>query len=238
MPMNPSRLNRSFTLGFGVALLSLRISDAFVLYSPPSRLQLQKKKFHVQPLQMAGFGASGGGSKKKKTKGAEGTGDVGAPLKLNAKTQWDRYLDLAGATAHPVAVRTVGADDWIGVGDVRSAGDAETAAAVAVQRGLLVEHARRLYPGRLRRGDTVEWGYGAPGGDDGGGRTFVAVDKTVLDGAPAGVEGRVGFEGTPDPKSGFYCSPDAGRISDKTDAASQRSTSKSLLDKSVLPRRK
>lgn len=48
----------------------------------------------------------------------------------------------------------------------------------------------------------VEWGYA---NDSDGGVAWVAVDKSVLDDAADGVEKLIGFEGTPDPATGFYC---------------------------------
>jgi len=203
---------------------------------------LQQKQHH--PLQMAGFGGSGGGTKKNKKKAGGSSGVSGgsssAPIKLKVQTQWDRYCDtLKGATIYPVAVRVVGSGDergdWVEVGGVKSEGDSMTEIAVAMQRGLIVEHAKRLLTGQVKPNDVVEWGYGTPvSGDDE--QTFTLVDKSVMDDAPKGVESKIGFQGTPDPNSGFYFSK-AGRVSDKSDAARQRGNG-SVLDMSVLPRRK
>jgi hypothetical protein len=40
------------------------------------------------------------------------------------------------------------------------------------------------------------------------------VDKSILDGAtlPEGIEKMIGFEGTPDPATGFYCIYDGGKL--------------------------
>ena len=47
----------------------------------------------------------------------------------------------------------------------------------------------------------VEWGYAAS--DDS--NDWTKVDKLVLENAPDGLEKVIGFEGKPDPNSGFYC---------------------------------
>jgi hypothetical protein len=44
----------------------------------------------------------------------------------------------------------------------------------------------------------VEWGYNKDG-------SWVFVDKAILDAAGEGVEKMIGFEGKPDPATGFYC---------------------------------
>jgi hypothetical protein len=56
--------------------------------------------------------------------------------------------------------------------------------------------------------DLVEWAYQG----DADNKTWVAVSKDVVQGAPEGVEKKIGFEGTPDPFSGYYCSYDGGRL--------------------------
>lgn len=60
--------------------------------------------------------------------------------------------------------------------------------------------------------DKIEWAYWQGGDDDG---TWVAVDKSVV--MPDGIEKQIGFEGTPDPATGFYCMYDAGRLLGKQD---------------------
>jgi len=57
--------------------------------------------------------------------------------------------------------------------------------------------------------DKVEWAYWEGGEDDG---SWTVVDKSVVDGAPDGIEKQIGFEGRPDPSSGFYCVFDGGRL--------------------------
>jgi len=134
---------------------------------------------------------------------------------------FSRYCDkLKGAKIFPVAVRVVDGDDkgeWLEVGRVKSEGDEYTEIAVATQRGLIAEHAKRLLPLQVKPKDVVEWGYRAAGSDD----EWSLVNKKVVDGAPKGVEKKVGFEGTPDPNSGFYCHYSGGRIVDKSDEAKQ-----------------
>ena len=261
-------LSRSFLLVVGVTYCNMSLTSAFALRASPSplpshrQLQQQQQQPHVQPLQMAGFG--GGGSSrghtkkmtKKKTGGSNSTNKAPPPLKLKAKTQWDRYCDptLKAATSYPVAVRVLrsGSDDdnnasrdWIEVGRVKSEDNALTEIAVALQRGIIVEHAKRLVPGQVKPKDLVEWGYGTPrmstvdahdNDDDALPTTFTLVDhKSVLTDAPQGVERKMGFEGTPDPKTGLYCTANSGRMLDRIDAAGERAKG-SLLDRSVLPR--
>lgn len=56
---------------------------------------------------------------------------------------------------------------------------------------------------------TCEWGYLDSGDED-----WKAVDvKTVMKDASAdGIEKSIGFEGKPDPASGFYCVYDNGKL--------------------------
>jgi hypothetical protein len=105
-----------------------------------------------------------------------------------------------------------------------------------------MQHARRLYPGRITPKNVLEWGYyrvepgseegaaegsGDPGSGGDGGGAWVAVDpRSVLSGLQAAaaaattaedaspalkVERDVGFEGTADPSTGYYCTYDGGR---------------------------
>jgi len=55
----------------------------------------------------------------------------------------------------------------------------------------------------------VEWGYAAAGGDE---NKWTSVDKSVLSGAPDGIEKMIGFEGKPDPTTGFHCVSDAESV--------------------------
>ena len=69
-----------------------------------------------------------------------------------------RYCDkLKGAKIFPVAVRVVNGEvkgEWLEVGRVKSEGDEFTEVAVAMQRGLIAEHAKRL----LAAGETKRHG--------------------------------------------------------------------------------
>ena len=105
--------------------------------------------------------------------------------------------------------------EWLEVGRVKSEGDEFTEVAVAMQRGLIAEHAKRLLPLQVKPKDMVEWGYRATNSDDE--PSWSPVDKSVCDDAPKGVEKKIGFEGSPDPNSGFYCHYSSGRLVDKSD---------------------
>jgi hypothetical protein len=74
------------------------------------------------------------------------------------------------------------------------------------------QHARRLFPLQVSPKDTIEWGYWEGSDEDG---SWIAGDKTVE--IPEKCEKLIGFEGRPDPATGFYCLYDAGRLVDKQD---------------------
>lgn len=79
----------------------------------------------------------------------------------------------------------------------------------------IAQHAKRLYPLQVSPKDTLEWGYRKldDGGNDGSDGGWVVADKSVLDGVDAkGLERRVGFEGTADPSTGYYCFYNEGRL--------------------------
>ena len=100
---------------------------------------------------MAGFGG-GGGMSKKKGKPA----NTNATAILKPKAQWDRYGNLKKDNGIRVATRVVTDDpdgdgdgavgEWYEVGRIKSEGDAFTEIAVTLQRGIIAEHAKRLYP--------------------------------------------------------------------------------------------
>ena len=71
--------------------------------------------------------------------------------------------------------------------------------------------------------DRIEWSYWDADGDD-----WVIVDKSVLDeeDIPAGFEKMIGFEGRPDPASGYYCMYNEGRMVTGDDDPIQRSSKK------------
>ncbi len=163
-------------------------------------------------LFMAGFGGGGGGggmgsSKKDKNK-------VTLP-KLKAKTQWDRYSDLKQCKKVRVGVKLANEEDgdWMEVGRVRSENDEHTLVAIARQRALIADHAKRLYPVQIPANSVLEWGYIMEDDtDESSTTTWVAVDKTSGADAPKGIEKKFGFEGISDKASGFYCFYSEGRV--------------------------
>jgi hypothetical protein len=73
-----------------------------------------------------------------------------------------------------------------------------------------------LYPLQVSPKKAIEWGYFSDDDD-----TWKVVDKVVMDGDATskiaetegvGLEKLIGFEGRPDPASGFYCVYDGGRL--------------------------
>jgi hypothetical protein len=71
-----------------------------------------------------------------------------------------------------------------------------------------IQHAKRLYPLLVSAKAQIEWGYSATTAsenDKDASVSYVVVDKSVLDEASAGIEKLIGFEGIPDPATGFYC---------------------------------
>ena len=67
------------------------------------------------------------------------------------------------------------------------------------------QHAKRLYPLQISPKVAVEWAYAAPSDDGDDKNDWTKVDKSVLENAPDGLEKIIGFEGSPDPSSGYYC---------------------------------
>jgi Family of unknown function (DUF6523) len=159
------------------------------------------------PLGMAGFAsASSDGSKKKKE------------IKLKPKQQWDRYTNLKKETSFLVAVRVVGEEDWLEVGRVKAKDNLQVEMAVAKQRVIIAEHSRRLFPLQIPKDSKVEWAIRQTEPEE----KWILVDKSVLDTAPDGLEKDVGFEGRPDPASGFYCLYNRGRLVDGSAAKEGR----------------
>jgi hypothetical protein len=73
-----------------------------------------------------------------------------------------------------------------------------------------------LYPLQVSNKKTIEWGYFSDDDD-----AWKVADKSIMDGDVAskvaetegvGLEKVIGFEGRPDPASGFYCVYDEGRL--------------------------
>jgi hypothetical protein len=88
----------------------------------------------------------------------------------------------------------------------------------------------------------VEWAYAVSSNtaadtddNDDESITWVAVDKTVANDAPSGVEKKVGFEGNPD-KTGFYSS--MGQQFGGGASEVSLGQDSNMMDMSVLPRRK
>jgi hypothetical protein len=68
-----------------------------------------------------------------------------------------------------------------------------------------MQHAKRLYPLLVSAKAQIEWGYNSATSGSDNEDMYVVVDKSVLDEACAGIEKLIGFEGVPDPATGFYC---------------------------------
>lgn len=157
-------------------------------------------------LYAGGFGGGGGmgGKDKKKEKNAK-------EIKLKPKQQWDRYAEFKREPKIQVGVRIKedDSDEWLEVGRVKSKDSANTEFAVFRQRAIIADHAKRLFPIQLSSKKTLEWGYQTGDGED---SEWKLVDKSCLTDAVEGLEKLVGFEGRPDPASGFYCVYDGGRL--------------------------
>jgi hypothetical protein len=198
--------------------------------SPQERRDAAAAAASTRGLYMAGFGAATP-STSSSSSSSSSSGDSGS--KLKAKTQWDRYLELKQeATSYIVGVKIVaevGNDsDWLVVGQVRCR-DEKTllAAAVARQRGLLADHAKRLFPLKVTPQVKLAWGYFQA--DTGstemtpttGGTTlsatgsWVVVDPKASDNSSSKTKDfdkSIGYEGTPDPSTGYYCKYNEGRL--------------------------
>jgi hypothetical protein len=67
-----------------------------------------------------------------------------------------------------------------------------------------------LYPLQISNKKTLEWGYYQENDEE-----WKIVDKSILDEESNqldGLEKLIGFEGRPDPSTGFYCVYDEGRL--------------------------
>ncbi|VEU43131.1 unnamed protein product [Pseudo-nitzschia multistriata] len=163
-------------------------------------------------LYAGGFGGGGmgkksGSNKKKKNSSKE--------IKLKPKQQWDRYSEFKREPKIQVAVRIKegGSDEWLEVGRVKSKDNKFIEAAVFRQRAIIAEHAKRLYPVQLSSKKSLEWGYKSS--EEAEETTeWKAVDKSSMNEVVEldGFEKVIGFEGRPDPSSGFYCVYDGGRL--------------------------
>jgi len=148
------------------------------------------------------MGKKAGGDKKKKK-------SVSKEIKLKPKQQWDRYAEFKREPKIQVGVRIKDDDEWLAVGRVKSKDSEYTEAAVFRQRAIIAEHAKRLFPIQLSSKKTLEWGYHT--GDEET-NEWKIVDKSCMSTEVDGLEKLIGFEGRPDPASGFYCVYDGGRL--------------------------
>merc|ERR1740117_289466 len=153
---------------------------------------------------MAGFGAA------SSSKGDAASKKQKAPSKLKPKRQWDRYMsdDLKSADAVRVAVRVVGrgsASKWFSSGEVKSAGNAHTEAAVVRHRALIADHSRRMFPAEVLALDDrdLEFGYAAEAEGDDDACEWRTVGK--VGSMPHDIDKMIGFRGFPD-LTGFYSS--------------------------------
>ena len=155
----------------------------------------------VTRLFAGGFGGSGDASKKKKKSPAIN--------KAKPKQQWDRFLNMKTQPKIPVAVRVVGEEEWLKVGHVRS--EIESGGinlALARQRAIIADHASRLYPLQVSARQKVDWAYQME--EDG---EWTELDKSALDGKDVdNLDKKIGFAGTADPASGYYCVYDGGKV--------------------------
>jgi len=175
-------------------------------------------------LRMAGFGGvsgSVGEKKKKKLKKSVVAGDGMA--KLRPKLQWDRYKKLKKSKDIRVAVRVINQDgtakegaEWTDVGFIKSENDAYSEVAVLRQRAIIAEHAARLKPLEFGVKDRVEWSYYDGEAND---WALVNVTSNVVD-VVDNIEKKIGFKGTADPNTGFYCTYDQGRVVNDVDKKS------------------
>lgn len=169
-------------------------AKASFLFSPP-------------PIFAGGFGSgvSKNNSKTNKNKSKD------VKSKLKPKKQWDRYAELKRADKVTVGIRIKGEDkDWSQVGRIKSKENKYTEIAVFKQRAIIAEHAKRLYPLKFSNKVPIEWGY----------LHNRSMEWRILDTTATAtdinnieeIEKLIGFEGTPDKKSGAYCLYDGGRL--------------------------
>lgn len=208
------------------------LSHGFTLLpssSSTSRVMIQTKNPFIL---FAGFG----NTNKKSIAAKKSTGAV-----LKPKAQWDRFLDLkqdGSSSCHNtlrVAVRKMGTEEWLEAGRVRAKDDSLEGliAAVTVQRSLIAEHAKRLFPLRIQSKDKIEWGYSLIETSDtssASSSSYIPINvKQVMEEIQDDVDYKVmGFEGTPDVATGYYCNygqgmmgPKVVNLMDTTNNASQ-----------------
>lgn len=164
------------------------------------------------------FMSPGFGKSSSTTSSSSSNTSSKALAKLKPKAQWDRYLEMKKSTPIYVAVRvvrTTGTSDWLEVGFIKSEDDSHTVIAVVAQRALIADHAKRLYPLLISSKDKIEWAYSSssPTTEDGEVLVWNLLEKDFIKEAlTTGMERKIGFEGKPDPASGFYCHYVDGRL--------------------------
>ncbi|KAG8466086.1 hypothetical protein KFE25_005656 [Diacronema lutheri] len=132
------------------------------------------------------------------------------PKKLTAKKQWDRFADLVkkGAQVAEVAVRKDEEGAWRPVGRVCATADATPLGAVTRQRALVEEHGRRLHLALVAQTGKAPLQVGFRPAE---GAEFELLAKKAPDAAPIS-DVEIGFEGLPDPATGYYCSYKDGKL--------------------------
>lgn len=200
---------------FPVATIGFAIACCIVSgFSPVSRSIKARSQITTTmsptSLYAGGFGG-GGGMGKKAGKDSKKKKNANKETKLKPKQQWDRYSDFKRELKIQVGVRIKDgkSDEWLEVGRVKSKDGQYTEAAVFRQRAIIAEHAKRLYPLQLSSKKDLEWGYQTGDNEN---IEWKTVDKSCLTNAVEGLEKLIGFEGRPDPASGFYCVYDGGLL--------------------------
>eukprot|EP00540_Astrosyne_radiata_P014883 CAMPEP_0116861618 /NCGR_PEP_ID=MMETSP0418-20121206/23137_1 /TAXON_ID=1158023 /ORGANISM="Astrosyne radiata, Strain 13vi08-1A" /LENGTH=202 /DNA_ID=CAMNT_0004496289 /DNA_START=687 /DNA_END=1295 /DNA_ORIENTATION=+ len=139
--------------------------------------------------------------------GAKQAADLTKAVKLKARKQWNRYLDMKEEKEIRVAVRKLNKDgtsdpdgEWLEVGRVKSKDNEFTAMAVARQKEIIADHAQRLFTTVSFRA-VLDMAYRKEEPEE----KWVIVKDSALEDAPKNLPKMVGFEGVPDPESGYYC---------------------------------
>lgn len=113
-----------------------------------------------------------------------------------------------GATLCEVAVRKDDDGAWKATGRVCLAEGVSAQGAVTRQRALIEEHGKRLHLALASQAGKalLQVGYRPADGAD-----FAPVGKKGADDVPVD-DAEIGFEGLPDPASGYYCSYKDGKL--------------------------
>jgi hypothetical protein len=82
-----------------------------------------------------------------------------------------------------------------------------------------------LFPLQVSAKEKVDWAFWDVDNED-----WIIVEKTVLDvdDLPDAIEKLVGFEGRPDPATGFYCMYNEGKLVNTDDEGKRKSSSRKL----------